>query len=194
MTWPRPLPPAAQTRSVSFLGLQAPNENRSDPGFFQISFAGFPRLPSREAWFPASPLASSPHCSPRAALGNSADAKRAGPGRLGPRPSALSELLGGAAPLGSPGAQCESRRQGPGAPVSGPEPRRAASGGRFNPPKAQLHLFMCFNVVNGQLNELQFVIFMVNLKSRSCWLILLVGGQTRGKSCRRRGGSNGHFT
>lgn len=38
---------------------------------------------------------------------------------------------------------------------------------------------MCFNVATGSLNELQFVIFMVNLESRSCWLILLVGGKTR---------------
>lgn len=43
----------------------------------------------------------------------------------------------------------------------------------------QIHLFMCFNVATGSLNELQFVIFMVNLESRSCWLILLVGGKTR---------------
>lgn len=57
----------------------------------------------------------------------------------------------------------------------------------------QTHLFMFFNVVNGQLNELQFVIFMVNLKSRSCWLILLVGGKTRRNSCSRSSNSNKHF-
>lgn len=49
-----------------------------------------------------------------------------------------------------------------------------------------------FNVVNGQLNELRFVIFMVNLKSRSCWLILLVDGKTR-RNCRPCRDSNKHF-
>lgn len=59
--------------------------------------------------------------------------------------------------------------------------------------RTQIHLFMFFNVVNGQLNELQFVIFMVNLKSRSCWLILLVGSKTRRNSCSSSSNSNRHF-
>lgn len=58
------------------------------------------------------------------------------------------------------------------------------------PPIAQTRLCVCFNVANAQLNELRFVIFMVNLKSRSCWLILLVGSKTRGRS--RRGGRDLH--
>lgn len=58
--------------------------------------------------------------------------------------------------------------------------------------RTQIHLFMFFNVVNGQLNELQFV-FMVNLKSRSRWLILLVGGKTRGKPCSSNSNSDRHF-
>lgn len=53
--------------------------------------------------------------------------------------------------------------------------------------------FCFFNVVNGQLNELQFVIFMVNLKSSSCGLILLVGGKTRTDSCCTGTNSNRHF-
>lgn len=52
---------------------------------------------------------------------------------------------------------------------------------------------MFFNVANGQLNELQFVIFMVNLKSRSRWLILLLGGTTRRNSCRSSSHSNRHL-
>lgn len=39
---------------------------------------------------------------------------------------------------------------------------------------------------------MRFVIFMVNLKSRSCWLILLVDGKTR-RNCRPCRDSNRHF-
>lgn len=49
-----------------------------------------------------------------------------------------------------------------------------------------------FNVTKGQLNELRFVIFMVNLKSRSCWLILLVDSKTE-RNCRPCRDSNRHL-
>lgn len=48
---------------------------------------------------------------------------------------------------------------------------------RFTPRNTNSLIYV-FNVANGQLNELQFVIFMVNLKSCSCWLILLLGSKT----------------
>ena len=75
----------------------------------------------------------------------------------------------------------------------GPSPDAQASLQPFQPSEHRF-IYLCFsNVVNGQLNELQFVIFMVNLKSRSCWLILLVGGKTRGKSCSSSSNSDRHF-
>lgn len=62
----------------------------------------------------------------------------------------------------------------------------------FQPSEYTDSFIYVFNVVNGQLNELRFVIFMVNLKSRSCWLILLVDGKTR-RNCRPCCVSNKHF-
>lgn len=60
-----------------------------------------------------------------------------------------------------------------------------------NPLKTHSFIYV-FNVVNGQLNELRFVIFMVNLKSRSCWLILLVDSKTE-RNCRPCRDSNRHL-
>lgn len=58
----------------------------------------------------------------------------------------------------------------------------------FHPLEHKTHLCIyVFNVANGQLNELQFVIFMVNLKSRSCWLILLFGSKTGRDWCAAAG-------
>lgn len=123
-------------------------------------------------------------------LGNSSDTQRARP-KSSERPSrARGAVL---VPGRTVRIRPPVRRQGPDSQVSRPEFSCAASRGRLNPPNTHIRLCMCFNVVNGQLNELQFVIFMVNLKSRSCWLILLVGGKTRRKSCCDSRGSNRHF-
>lgn len=78
-------------------------------------------------------------------------------------------------------------------PDSRPESRCSGFLAALSTLRTQIHLFMFFNVVNGQLNELQFVIFMVNLKSRSRWLILLVGSKTRGKPCSSSSNSDRHF-
>jgi hypothetical protein len=77
--------------------------------------------------------------------------------------------------------------------IRSPKCNRSASSRAFQASERTRSFISVFNVVNGQLNELQFVIFMVNLKSCSCWLILLVGGKTRRNSCRRRSNSNRHF-
>lgn len=69
---------------------------------------------------------------------------------------------------------------------------RSASSHAFLPSEYTDSFIYVFNVVNGQLNELLFVIFMVNLKFRSCWLILLVDGKTR-RNCRPCRDSNKHF-
>lgn len=69
---------------------------------------------------------------------------------------------------------------------------RSASSHAFQPSEYTDSFIYVFNVVNGQLNELRFVIFMVNLKFLSCWLILLVDGKTR-RNCRPCRDSNKHF-
>lgn len=84
----------------------------------------------------------------------------------------------------------------PGRRPSGPHarvPRPTLPRGRFSPLDTQTHLFTCVRAASAQLNELQFVIFMVNLNSRSCWLILLLGGTTGGGSRRSRRESNRHW-
>lgn len=89
-----------------------------------------------------------------------------------------------------------SRRQAPALQPRGLRSTAPASPPRrLSPRNTQPHLFMCvffFNVANGQLNELQLVIFMVNLNSRSCWLILLLSSKTGRNPCCSGGHSNRH--
>lgn len=63
---------------------------------------------------------------------------------------------------------------------------------RFTPRNTNSFIYV-FNVANGQLNELQLVIFMVNLKPRSCWLILLLGSKTGRQWCCCRRDPNRHL-
>lgn len=98
------LPPrAVQTRRVCFLRLQAPNETRSHPGFFQITFAGFPRLSLREAWFAARRLPSTPPGPPPPPPPPGAPAPD--PGRRRPAPPRIRPQ--------APGAKAPARPPGP---------------------------------------------------------------------------------
>lgn len=93
-------------------------------------------------------------------------------------------------PLAAPGGRTPP--PGPSSVVGGLVPLPSLSCLRFGPRNTNSFIYV-FNVANGQLNELQFVIFMVNLKSRSCWLILLLGSKTGRQRCCCRRDSNRHL-